>query len=172
MSTVRVLSSQRASFNFSDSGSCFQTYTDPTDKITLALSDILLRSAVAAAKFQNETYDYTTLYQQNIPAREVKSDLVFVSHYAYFAIAAGLMLLEVILMSLPLWGWWKLNRMVTLSPLETGVALKNQIHVPREVTLEDRELVNLVGQQPVRNSTMLWQGATSGGFEFRYPDRP
>lgn len=157
LDTLGILGSQHASFNYSDSGSCFQTYSDPTDDILSGLSDILLRSAIAAAQFSNDTIGFATLYQQEITAREIRTDLVFVSNYIYFAIAAVLMLLEVVLMSMPFWGWWKLNRMVTLSPLETAVALKNQIHIPGGVNADDRELMDLVGLQLVRHPTVLRQ---------------
>jgi hypothetical protein len=129
LNTVGALASEHAQFNFSDSGSCFQTYTDPTDQITRGLSDILLRSAVAAAKTQNETRGYTPLYQQKISAQQTKTELVFASHYGYFAVAAAIMLIEMVLLCLPFWGCWRLNRAVTLSPVETALALEDQVAV-------------------------------------------
>ncbi|KAF2670781.1 hypothetical protein BT63DRAFT_453146 [Microthyrium microscopicum] len=155
LGTQGSLASEQVQFNFSDSGSCFQTYTDPTGQITRGLSDILLRSAIAAARAQNDIRGYTSVYQQNITAQQRKEDLVFVSHYLYFAIAAAITLIEMILVSLPFWGFWRLNRAVTLSPLETAFALKEQIGFKEDISMGSKELLEVIGDESVRYRLVL-----------------
>jgi hypothetical protein len=147
-----TLAAEHVQLNFSDSGSCFQTYTDPTDEITHGLSDILLRSAIAAAKTQNEARGWTPLYQQTFQTIQTKEELVFASHYGFFAIAAALTLLEAILVSLPFWGWWRLRRPVSLSPLETAVALKQRMNDTEDTGLKGEQQAILLEKQVPRNN--------------------
>ena len=44
---------------------------------------------------------------------------------------------------------------VTLSPLETAVDLKDQIDIPGGAKLDDKQLVGLVGHQLVRHEAVL-----------------
>jgi hypothetical protein len=124
LDAIGILAFQHVHFNFSDSGSCFQTYTDPTPTISGALGDILLRSAIDAARFQNESFGYTELYQQKFSASDVRTDLVFITDYVYFALAAILVLIQITLNSIPLRSWRKLGRSVSLSPVETAAAME------------------------------------------------
>jgi hypothetical protein len=124
LDVVGLLAFQHVHFNFSDSGSCFQTYTDPTPTISGALGDILLRSAIDAARFQMESFGFTKLYQQRFSASDVRTDLVFVTDYMYFTLAASLVLIQITLNSIPLRDWRKLGRSVSLSPVETAAAMQ------------------------------------------------
>ena len=163
LDAVGTFASKYAHFNYSESGSCFQSYGDPTDEITHGLSDILLRTSVSAAQFLNQT-NFVRAYQQNITARQIKTELVFVSHYGYFAGGAAVMLVVLVLVSLPLWGWWRLNRAVTMSPLETAIVLKDQIHVHGHVNFVGDDLAELIGHHRVRSKAAL-RGAGDGEIE-------
>jgi hypothetical protein len=136
LNVLGTLAAEHIQLNFSDSGSCFQTYSDPTNEITRGLSDVLLRAAIAAAKTQNDIRGWTPLYQQSFQASQRKEELVFVSHYGFFAIAAGLTLFVAVLVSLPFWGWWRLGRAVTLSPLETAAGLKHRFDSTDDIRLK------------------------------------
>ena len=171
VNSAGTLASKHAKYNTSGFGSCSVTYTDPVDEITAGLSDILLRTAMSAAKFQDERHGFTTLYQQTLTAQETRDVIIFVTDYIFLALAAAVTLLEMVLVAAPFWGWWRLNRAVSLSPVETAVALKDEIRMAPGASLDEKAIVKLFGEQRVRKR-LLRRSMHGSEIELMPPPQP
>lgn len=78
-----------------------------------AMNDILFRVGVAAGEyppFERQTVEF--LYTVDM--------LVFESHWLYFFITAGIMVVACVEITATFWGFWRLGRTVTMSPVDVG----------------------------------------------------
>ncbi|KAH0556782.1 hypothetical protein GP486_005428 [Trichoglossum hirsutum] len=94
---------------------CRFTWFSPTDYILSSLDDYMFRAALRIGN-GTETQNFTV--QRSTPR------LVFQSDYRYLGAALGVVALALFATITLLWGWWELDRSVTLSPLETARALQ------------------------------------------------
>lgn len=105
-----------------ESNSCSQGYTDPTDRIVSSISRIVFRTAVAAG-LAVPNFNY----QQTLHVQQTTTDIVFISHYPFFWVAAAIMFLGVVTVAFTFHGWWRLGRPVSLSPAETAKAFNEAL---------------------------------------------
>jgi len=127
--------------NLNVTQACQIGYTDPTENIIEAFSDVLFRAA-----YYWSTNDTT----RSFSVSHTQPLLVYRSVYSYLSAATVLVFLAIIIASSTLWGWWELNRKVSLSPLETGKALGPQV-LDSVNTPEDADgIVRYVGARKVR----------------------
>jgi hypothetical protein len=129
---------------------CQIGYTDPTEDIIAAFSDVLFRAAY---------YYSTNDSARSFPVSHAQPILVYRSVYSYLSAATALVFLAIVIASSTLWGWWELGRKVSLSPLETGKALGPQV-LDNVNTPEDAEgIVRYAGARKVRFGETFGAGA-------------
>jgi hypothetical protein len=93
---------------------CTFQWWDPTLYIVQAMTEVLFRAGLTEVLDAGIT--------QTFNATQTTPTLVFHSNYAYLGGAVAIMLLALLAMIFPLWGWWELGREVSLSPIETAKA--------------------------------------------------
>lgn len=125
-----------ASFNDSAPLTCqLSSWQDPTDDILNDLRNIMFRAALYVSESKNihltgmdGRYGATnTSYAQPFLAVDERQLLAFRTDYGYLACAAVLMLAATAAIVPTLWGWWKLGRPVTMSPIETARAFQTPL---------------------------------------------
>ncbi|KIX01963.1 uncharacterized protein Z518_07902 [Rhinocladiella mackenziei CBS 650.93] len=115
------------------------TYASPMDELLSDIRDIMFRSSVAITEHQIPDYFWpdgsateTDAKSTTVPSQRVTQlgqygiyHTIYKTNKVILGVAVGLMTLA-ILATLPLyWGFWRLGRKVSLSPLEIGKALHN-----------------------------------------------
>ncbi|KAH9845146.1 hypothetical protein Tdes44962_MAKER06790 [Teratosphaeria destructans] len=106
------------------------TYIDPTPDIINSMNEMMFRSAVLASATQpnvSQLIDPGLSLEQNIMANQSVTHNVFHSDFAWFGAATALDLI-VILAVLPLfWGFWKLEKHLSLSPCSLALAFNSPL---------------------------------------------
>ena len=107
---------------------CGLIWSSPTDYVLNAMHDFMFRAALQANNGSVQSFTA----QRMIPA------LLFHSDYYYLAAALVAMLLALLVVLSLLWGWWELERPVSLSPLEMAKAFDAPImrHAGQNSTVE------------------------------------
>ena len=110
------------------------SYADPTSTIRAGLNDLMFRMGVDAAKFNysavKTTLDPGLTTSQNVTGAQGGSHNIYRTNFWYFL---GASLLEFCCMGLILplyWGWWRLGRPVSFSPLEIAKVRQFQSSIP------------------------------------------
>ncbi|KAF2811647.1 uncharacterized protein BDZ99DRAFT_461660 [Mytilinidion resinicola] len=126
---------------------CSQGYSDPTDQIVSSLSRLIFRSAVAAGRDAPSLYGN---YEQDVAVQQTTSEVVYVSHYVFYYIAAAIMVVAMLGTITTLHGWWRLGRAVSMSPLETAKAFSEELlHGDGTSNAEVGDLLRVVGRRRV-----------------------
>lgn len=120
---------------------CVIQFTDPTADIIRAFSDVLFRGAY---------YDSPNETARSFTVLHTRPTLVYQSVYSFLAAATALVFLAIIAASSTLWGWWEVGRKVSLSPLETGMALGAHVLENADSPQDVKGLVRYVGERRVR----------------------
>ncbi len=114
------------SLGFSDySSNTCHGYRGPTEVLMAGLNDLMFRVGAKAATVLNNTDQAADLDQglsmhQTVDAAQIGSHNVYTANYWYF-LAAALLEFLCIACIMPLyWGYWRLGRSVSFSPLETA----------------------------------------------------
>lgn len=94
---------------------CGLKWSSPTQFVLDSMSDWLFRASLSSS---NGTNSQTFSVQRTSPA------LIFQTDYKYLAISLVVMLLALLGVVFQLWGFWRLGRQVTMSPLEIAKAFK------------------------------------------------
>ncbi|RMZ90612.1 hypothetical protein DV736_g2174, partial [Chaetothyriales sp. CBS 134916] len=131
--------------NASSTLPCQFTFKSPVNNIIHAMEEVLFRMAYAPrqpGKFPMAT--------QTFPVTQVTPTLVFESNYIYAGIAVALMAIALLVLLLPLWGWWQLGRSVSLSPLETGKAFGAPLMHEATAANDASDLIDEIGDLRVR----------------------
>lgn len=104
---------------------CAPAWNDPRDKVMAAMNELMFRAGIYAAQIFNETYLQTLLdpglnVHYNVSGIPETPINVFKSNFHYFAGAAIVELLTILLIATTFNGWWRLGRHVSFSPLEVA----------------------------------------------------
>ncbi len=105
---------------------------------------MMFRAGVWFANNQNETYlqswiDPGLEINYNTTAKPQSPVNVFVSDFSFFAGAAVVQLFSITITLFTFYGWWRLGRDVTLSPVETAKAsVSSFTEQPAELTSAHR----------------------------------
>jgi hypothetical protein len=101
--------------NYDDSipRSCVLEFSSPTEYVLDSMYDFMFRASLQAS---------TATDVQTFSVQRTTLALIFYSNYRFLAAALAVMLLALLAVLVLLWGWWKLGRHVSLSPLETARA--------------------------------------------------
>lgn len=104
---------------------CAPHYRDPRDQIFAGLNEIMFRTGLHAAQTKDETWlksridddlEINTIIT-GIPQSPVD---LFKSNFNYFAAAAAVELFTIFLVAFTFYGWWRLGRNMSFSPLEVA----------------------------------------------------
>jgi hypothetical protein len=93
---------------------CALKFSSPTQYVLNSMHDFMFRASLQAG---------STTDLQTISVQRTSLTLIFHSNYRYLAASLVIMVLSLLTLLFPLWGWWELGRQVSLSPLETAKAL-------------------------------------------------
>ena len=102
---------------------CAPAWKDPRDEIMAAMNEIMFRTGIYTAQHYNKSY----LEPLIDPGQEIYYDVagtptseveVFHSDFRWFAGAAAVQMFCILVISLTFYGWWRLGRSTTFSPLE------------------------------------------------------
>jgi hypothetical protein len=105
---------------------CIPTFTDPRDEVMASLNELMFRASVHYSKIWDTVDQHTTLLDEgievwrNVSGQVVSTANVFRTDYKYFGAAAVVELITVCAVLVTFWGWWRLGRNVSLSPIETA----------------------------------------------------
>lgn len=88
------------------------------------------RESVASLKARMEP-QWADSIRTTITGQEVGKQSVFNTNFHYFAAAAVLELVCIVLIAPTYWGWWKLGRHVSFSPLEVAKVMFTKFQIKR-----------------------------------------
>ncbi|RMZ77554.1 hypothetical protein DV737_g4304, partial [Chaetothyriales sp. CBS 132003] len=143
--------------NTSSTLACQFTFTSPVHDIIRAMEEVLFRMAYAPR--QPGLYPMAT---QTFPVTQVTPTLVFESNYTYAGIAVAIMVIALLVLLLPLWGWWQLGRSVSLSPLETGKAFGAPLMHEATAANDAGDIVDEIGDVRVRYGEVVGVRQSTG----------
>ncbi|KAK3068912.1 hypothetical protein LTR53_013158 [Teratosphaeriaceae sp. CCFEE 6253] len=137
---------------------------DPTDDIIASLNELLFRAAVAASGWDNLTtlIDAGLPLQQSLQARQTITQNVYRSDLRWFAGAAILEGLAALFVLPLLWGFWKLDKVGLLSPLEVAKLFDAPLLAEANSAAGARGVVDTLGDREVK------LGAVRSGSEGAY----
>ncbi|KAF2788520.1 hypothetical protein K505DRAFT_328876 [Melanomma pulvis-pyrius CBS 109.77] len=133
---------------------CSLAWRSPTMPIIGYMYDFMFRAAYAAA-------DKDKVYEQSFIATYRGTELWYMTDFRWLAASIGIMVLgSAAAMSL-LWGWWQLDRYVSLSPLETGKAFGAPIFAAAGPEREANGIVKEIGHERVAHDgdELVWSGS-------------
>jgi hypothetical protein len=154
--------------NTSATSQCSYTWRPPTADILNAMEEVLFRMAYSPG------VDFYPMTNQTFSAHQVTPTLVFHSNYRYLAGAVSVMLLALLAVCIPLWGWWELGRPVSLSPVETAKAFGAPLLQKASKSANADDLMHEIGALPVRyGGVMVWDedsGTAAYRLEIGHPE--
>ena len=104
---------------------CTYTWRDPRPAVMAGLNELMFRTGVHVAN----NYDLSSLKRRLDPGVQMKYNVtgklqspveVFKSDFPFFVAAAAIQQLTIVLVLSTFWGYWRLGRHVSFSPLETA----------------------------------------------------
>lgn len=162
---------------------CPIVFSSPTQKILSSLMEFAFRSAFAAAgnSVSNSTSDdkfgevledeaETSPNLQAFTARFTGTELHHITDFDYLAASAIVMVTGIAAALSLVWGFWQLDRFVTLSPLETGKALGAPIlEKSGPYVLEADAILDAVGAERVAHDgkELIWSETVYGSRPVR-----
>jgi hypothetical protein len=132
---------ERSSYSNYTFSHCGLKWTSPTSFVLNSMHNFMFR---AALRLGNGTEAHTFAVSRSSPT------LLFHSDYRFLGAALAVMLVGLIALTLLLWGWWDLERSVSLSPIETAKAFEAPLmeEAGRNSTVE--EMIKEVGTKKIR----------------------
>ena len=108
---------------------CAFTWADPTDYVLNYMHEFMFRSALRIGMNGTSLLGdppgpgQVSAHQQTLQALQRTPQSVFIITPSYLGAGIAAMVIATALVVALMWGWWRLRRSVTLSPLETVTAL-------------------------------------------------
>ena len=135
---------------------CSLRWTSPTQYVLQQILGFNFRSARMAAARRNYEPD-----KQTFTAVYTGTELWYTTDFKWLTGALAIMLSGVVAALSLVWGWWQLDRYVTLSPLETGKALGAPILVQAGPENEANSILREVGRELVAydDDELIWAGS-------------
>lgn len=100
-------------------GSCPYRWFDPSPDILNAFNEILFWAAVDAAN--------TTTTPKSFQVRQTNDRLVYTAVSSYLVVASVILAAAVVSVAYTLYGWWHLDREVSMNPLETARVIRAEL---------------------------------------------
>ena len=104
------------------SEACSPSFSDPRDDVMAALNEVMFRTGVYTAQKYTEKHlrplieDLPISY--NVTGILLSPVNVFESNFSYFAGAATVQIFSILTILFTFYGWWRLGRDVSFSPVE------------------------------------------------------
>ena len=104
---------------------CDVRFSDPTNDIVSMFNSILFRAGVLTGKWRNTTHllDEGLSVHQTVQAQQMEKQNIFHSDLRWFAGAAAIQCITIMLILPVFWGWWNIGVELTLSPFQTAKML-------------------------------------------------
>lgn len=101
---------------------CNVNFRDPTQDVLSRVNELFFRAGIMAASLPTtpSLIDHGLKVNQTFTASRTRTLNVFQSDFRWFGGAVAVQLLMILAILPLLWGWWKLDRNVSMSPLETA----------------------------------------------------
>ncbi|KAH8699031.1 hypothetical protein BGW36DRAFT_358540 [Talaromyces proteolyticus] len=139
-----------SNYNASMMPKCGLKFSDPTLWVLDAIQTFLFRASISAADDSDS---------QTFSVQRTNLALIFQSDYTYLAAALSLMFVTLAAVLTPLWGWWRLGRQVSLSPIEIARAFGAlSIHNTPRQPLTANEIIRSAGKATVRYNGQIFHG--------------
>lgn len=145
--------------NFADSSAkdkypeeCPIVFKRPTRYVLTYVTDYMFRSAYDASRSEDDPQNFTASY--------TGVELWHITNFKWLAGAVVVMIIGILAALSLFWGWWQLDRYVTLSPLETSKALGAPIFLGSEPEQEANFILREVGHERVAHDglELVWDG--------------
>jgi len=136
---------------------CSLMFYSPTQYILRQMLSYTFRAAQQVALERDDEEQY----KQDFVAVHTYSELWYITDFRWLAASAATMLIGLMAASSLLWGWWRLDRYVTLSPLETAKALGAPVLASKGPEQEADSIVEEAGHETVAldGDELLWSGS-------------
>ncbi|GAD93707.1 hypothetical protein NECHADRAFT_75613 [Paecilomyces variotii No. 5] len=122
-------------------GSTNMTWLNPTDDILDAIREMAFRAAVSLS-------NSTTL--QNVSGIEDGLTAIYGLHGAYLAGAIAAIIFGMAAICILFWGWWRLGRSVSMSPIEIARAFGAQIFQTEDSNADLNDVLKELGSKKIR----------------------
>lgn len=157
VSSLRLTGSTANQYMFGDnpSGMDAAAFNDPTDDMINAIRELAFRTSLRAAD------DNATLLQSGVPFVGSLTHPIYVTDFRYMVGAALLGLLGILAICPTFYGWWKLGREVSWSPLEIAKAFDAPLLRDVDSNATADQLVRQLDRKRVRYGEM--RGVHGGG---------
>ncbi|KAF2107622.1 hypothetical protein BDV96DRAFT_606456 [Lophiotrema nucula] len=132
---------------------CPLRWLSPTADLLLYAYDFSFRTALDVGGKDDK-------YKQSFSAVFKGEELWYFTDFKFLGIAVGVMILGIVATMSLLWGWWQLDRYVTLSPLETGKAFGAPILMTAGSEQEANCIIREIGHERVAHDgdELVWNG--------------
>ncbi|RAH84574.1 hypothetical protein BO86DRAFT_441396 [Aspergillus japonicus CBS 114.51] len=143
---------------------CQSTWSDPTSAVISTLQEIMFRTALAAANDSSRLEYYkgvdATRVQTNQTVNSVLTteEVVFKLHPEYLAVGVLVTIACVIPVASTFYGWWKIGRPVTMSPIEIAKAFNAPVLRGSATGSDLQGLLPVVGRRRVRYGAVRYRG--------------
>lgn len=137
------------------------SFRDPTDYIMDGLNDLMFRMGFAASWFDSITFGSTVVpmralvdngvpLSQNVAGEQFGQHNIYQTNYWYFLAAALVELVCVSCVLATYWGWWRLGREVSFSPLEIAKAFEAPLLTDAHSNSSGNDIAKIARDVPIR----------------------
>ncbi|KAK3723539.1 hypothetical protein LTR37_001791 [Vermiconidia calcicola] len=136
-------------------GACAPAWSDPRDGIMASLNELMVRTGFGAAQFSNESRLKSLMndgleVHTNVSGIPLSPVNVSETNYRWLAAAAAVQLFTILMVLFTFWGWWRIGRDTSFSPLEIAKAFDAPLLQGVESNLSGRDISRLEGRRQVQ----------------------
>lgn len=158
-----------------DGSTCTNTWNDPTPQVIGGLQEIMFRAALSVkngswvreALSGNKVQPVPIEMHQDVRALSSVSQPVFHMDRGCLAAGAVVMIGCVIIVASTFYGWWKVGRTVSMSPVEIAKAFNAPVLQSRGLGSDLDGMLPVVGYRRVRYGEVRYRDG-----EMLYPEDP
>lgn len=142
--------------HFTGNGATHMNFSDPTPAIVSRFNKLMFRGAVASASWSNVTslIDKGLAINQTVHAVQHVDQNVFRTDLRWYAAAAVLEMVTVLLILPMFWGFWTLGGRTTLSPFGIALAFDAPLLRDMKSTSDMREMTSTLGSMKLKYGLM------------------
>ena len=145
--------------------SCPSSWSNPTDDILAALNNIMFRTALKAASVNQTLYPLEGNFpiHSTIEAIRTTEQSVYQSNMGYLYAAIGILQLGVIVVLPVFYGWWKLGRKFTMSPIDVANAFSAPVLSGTTPGADVQQLLREAGHRRIQYDVKYMSGTMPKG---------
>lgn len=147
---------------------CVNHWRDPTSYILNGIGESLFRLALNGNRQTGtQTVPPSTPSPVDIPVTVTEGRFVFAPDYRFFAGALVLIVFCLLTGTILIWGWWELDRDVSLSPMETAQVFRDMdrtgdLRVEDLIKVYGNKIIKYPSKEAIPLNVPLWDGV---GYE-------